>query len=595
VEGATHLENRSVQRTIDGTIARARWRLRLQRAVERTATALVPASALALVFLLVYKRDLIEVGVLWVGIAAAGAIAVAGLLLGLLSPVPDVAAARAVDARADLADRLGSAWDFARAPERTPFMEAAIRDAARHAGGLRVGRLLKLTRPRDLPMAVALLAAVGLALAIPRTAAELPDLERIEPPKPPSMVPPFQAALAREKLEETRREAEKAREPEARKVLSQIDKLWKGIAERQFDKRELWRRIAALQNRTLQGLSAEDKAEMGRLRKMGEEMASASVTKELAGALKRSDLARAQEALRELSRRLKDRLLTRKQRRELEKALKQAARKTRRELESLRRKLDQLRKDLRKRELQRLTREKKQRELERLSREMDKLQSMLTTQLSQELLDALRQMKRYSDADAGRSLERAGQKLEELMKRIRRLQLLTRAQDHIREMKELLRRGDQGSRDDQLREFHLRAGNGQGDLTLLLPLGGNGQKPGNCSQCGGNHPTREHGPTGGERDRPGPGIGTGTDMRLGKPTEIDAKYRESRLTGKKGRGESTSEIFYGAATKGFSRVGYKNVYLRYREVVEEALEKNKAIPHGYKRLVEKYFEMIRPR
>ena len=51
----------------------------------------------------------------------------------------------------------------------------------------------------------------------------------------------------------------------------------------------------------------------------------------------------------------------------------------------------------------------------------------------------------------------------------------------------------------------------------------------------------------------------------------------------------------GAATKGFSRVGYKQVYNRYKEAVEEALEKNKGIPPGQKRIVEKYFEMIRPR
>jgi hypothetical protein len=595
--------NRVTAQAIGRTIARAQRRIRWQRGFENGTTAVIPGAALALVALLLWKLGLVPAAVLTAGLAVAAAVVAGGLLLGFLRPVPKVWAARALDARADLADRIGSAWDFGQATERSPFMEAAIRDAASRARTLRIGRLFRLNAPRDWPVALLLIFALGalVALRFPPPGGH-PVLPR-PPPPPPPLVPAFQAALAQQKLEETRKEAEHARDSESRKLVGQLEALWKKIQERTIDKRSLWQRLAALQKQRQAGLSEGDQAELGRLRKMGEALAKADLTKELGDALKQADLARAQEALRELARKLKREELGLKQREQLAKALKAAAQKRERELQSRRRELDQLRKHLQKRKLEKLTREGKERELERLSRELEKMRSMLTAQLSEELMEALRQLRKQSrgeakqsQSDAGKSLERAAERLEELLKRLKRMQLMARSQDHIREMKELLRRGPQKDRDDQLRDFMMRAGNGKGDLTLLLP---GGEKEGSCSRCGGKHSTNQHGQGGLDRspsNQPSSGIGRGTDFRLGNPTDIkDAKYQESQLAGKKGRGESTSEIFQGAAVRGFSRVGYRNVYQKYREVVEEALEKNKGIPHGYKRIVEKYFEMIRPK
>jgi hypothetical protein len=588
---------------IDRAITRAQRRIRWQRALDNGTTALIPGGALALVALLLRKLGLVADSVLLTGLALAAAVVGAGLLWGFLRPVPRLWAARAIDTRADLADRIGSAWDFAQARQRSPFMESAIRDAASRATTLRIGQLFRLKAPRDGPVALLLVLALGVlvALRFPPPGGQ-PVLPRPLPP-PPALVPAFQAALAQAKLDETRKEAERARDSESRKLVGQIEALWKRIQERTVDKRTLWQRLAALERQRQAGLSEDDRAELGRLRKMGEKLAKANLTKELGDALREADLARAQEALRELARKLRREELSLKQRAELTRSLKSAVEKRERELQSLRREIEKLRRQLRKRKLERLTRERKERELERLSRELEKMRSMLTAELSEDLLDALRKLKKQSrgdskasESDAGKSLERAAARLEELLRRLKRARLLARGQDHIREMKELLRRGPEKDRDDQIKEFMLRAGNGQGDLTLLLP---GGEREGRCQKCGGNHSTREHGQGGEDQSpssEPSSGIGRGTDFRLGQPTDLQgARYRESQLTGKKGRGESTSEIFQGAAVRGFSRVGYRNVYQKYREVVEEALEKNKGIPHGLKRIVEKYFEMIRPR
>jgi hypothetical protein len=600
-------------------IGRARRRIRLQRAIEGATLGLLAAALASLVMVLLFKLRVVdEAALVAFGVGAAGAV-VLGALVGALLKVPVIAAARALDARADLADRLGSAWDFGHSAERTPFMEAAIRDASRAASGLRVGTFLHLRAPSHLRAVILLLCALGLltVLRIPIDEDSIAAVAPRPPPPPPPLVPPFQAALAQKKVEESQKEAKRLEDRKTQKILQKLERLWQDIASRKFDRRALWRRIAALQRPDGAKLSEDEKAELGRLKKTGEAMKTAAIGRRLGDALGRQDLEEAQRALRDLARRLQDKRLSKKERSELERALKRATEKTRKELSSMRRKLEQLKKQLAKRKLETLAKNKKQRELERLSKELEKLQSMLSTKLSQELMDALRKMKKYEDADAGRSLEKAAERMKQLMKRLRQLRLAARTKDHIREMKELLRRGNQGQRDDQLRDFTLRAGNGQGeDITLLLPgqgKEGEGQgdqgddgrslkRPGTCGKCGGGHPTKEHGQAGkqgqqgGPSDGQGPGIGTGSNMKLGQATDLkDARYKDEQLRGKKGRGESTSEIFMGAATKGFSRVGYKNVYLRYKEAVEEALEKNKGIPHGYKRIVEKYFEMIQPR
>src|SRR5262249_45492921 len=160
-----------------------------------------------------------------------------------------------------------------------------------------------------------LLMAAGMSLAVlilfllrfPVAAVELPIADRLTPgpPKAP-MVPAFQALLAREKVEESKKEAERARDPEAKKVLGSIAKLWKQIQERTIDKRDLWKKIAALQQQKFSGLNAEDKDELGRLKKLGQQMEKSKVAERLSQALQKGDLAKAQEALRELARRLQD-------------------------------------------------------------------------------------------------------------------------------------------------------------------------------------------------------------------------------------------------------------------------------------------------
>lgn len=607
-------------RPIDRVVGRARRRIRLQRALEVGTTALLPVGALGLVVVLLFKLGFVDEQALVLAAAAGAASVLLAALVAAWWRLPDVVAARAIDARADLADRLGTAQDFEHVAEPTPFMEAAIRDAARVARGLRVGRHLPLRRPKDLGAACLMLLAVALLflLRFPM-AGDGAGLVRALPPMPPPppMVPPFQAALAQKKVEESRKEADRLKDEQAKKVLGKLDELWKGIHNRQFDKRELWRRLAALQKQAAGGkLSEEDKAELGRMKKMGDSLGKSDVTKRLSDALKKGDLDEAQRALRELARKLSDNKLTKKERKELEKALKKAAEKTQKQLTQMKRKLEKLQKQMQKRKLEKLAKNKKERQLEKLKKEMDKLASQLSTQLSQELMDALKKMKKYENPDAGRSLEKAAQRMKEMMKKIRRLQLLSKTRDHIKEMKDLLRRGNQKGRDDQMKDFFARAGDGQGDdITLKLPgegdqegqgdqPGGKQLKPkggGTCQKCGGGHPTGQHGSGQGQKGDgqgkgQGPGIGTGSDHKLGAATDLkDARYRDLQLKGKKGRGEQTSEVFMGAATKGFSRVGYKKVYNRYKEAVEEALEKNKGIPPGQKRIVEKYFEMIRPR
>ena len=85
--------------------------------------------------------------------------------------------------------------------------------------------------------------------------------------------------------------------------------------------------------------------------------------------------------------------------------------------------------------------------------------------------------------------------------------------------------------------------------------------------------------TGGTNDGKRPGIRAG---------------RTEKIQGIHGKGPTTKQTFLDAARRGFARRNWRHVYARYTAVAQEMMD-SEALPAGRRALVQRYFELIRPR
>lgn len=70
--------------------------------------------------------------------------------------------------------------------------------------------------------------------------------------------------------------------------------------------------------------------------------------------------------------------------------------------------------------------------------------------------------------------------------------------------------------------------------------------------------------------------------------------KDSSLQGVQTKGRSIRETIVTSAQEGFSRRDYKDVYVKYKGITEEAIAKEE-VPSGYRFMVKRYFKNIEPR
>ena len=94
----------------------------------------------------------------------------------------------------------------------------------------------------------------------------------------------------------------------------------------------------------------------------------------------------------------------------------------------------------------------------------------------------------------------------------------------------------------------------------------------------------------------------GTELESGNEPKqdrdpIDVQYRDEALKSQGGVADpgdmTTQQIIEHAGQKGFANQPYREVFQTYEKAAESVLD-NETIPQGYRRYVEKYFDMIRP-
>jgi hypothetical protein len=635
--------------------ARAERRLRTRRALAVGAVALCVSLTLACVVVALRKTGVLAEAparrLLFLLAAAPFATALAGYARRL-DTLPWRAGALALDRFHGLADRLSSALAFAREPAPSPFMFAAIDDAVARAPSLDPARAVPIHAPPHLGAALGLACAlVAIALFEVRQhvpAAHVATIDAVD-------VTADDLDAMRDFLDQMR-----AREQtdEAKAATREFNQLIEDLAARRLDRTEAFRRMQQLEDKLLEGREADAKALEDAMKKIGDEMKAAELTKPAGEALESQNLAVAEKKLHDLAAKLRDGKGPDKgQLDKMREALKRASESQSKRQEMLAQRREELRQQLlaqrnkasdaggsdeersllqkRERELERLDRETQQseatgRQLDRLDRELaqaaedlmkdmglsandldksaEDINRMQQQQMSQEEKEQLRQKLQ----ELREMMRQQGQGGQGQMARLRRFQQQARGQS-----------GGQGGQQGEGQEGQGQEGQGQqgqgqgqqGQGQQGQGQNGQGGQPGGKSAGGGGEvwvlgpngqkilmlsQSRSSGSGGGgsSGDEPGGGKGWGTshDAHIeGKATAGVAPGQNTQVAGQDtGQGASRSEVIEGAAERGFATRGYQKVFREYDTVAEEALAKDE-IPGGYRFYVRRYFELIRPR
>jgi hypothetical protein len=636
----------------------AERRIRLDRSLRVGATTLAVALLVCLLATALRKLGVVpEWGTrLMFGLAAA-AVATAAFV-AWTARLPEHAGARALDRFHALNDRIASALAFSTQARgepsnvRTPFMDAAIEDAVAAARDAEPTRAVPLATPRaaglSAGLAVALLALVFFEVRhhVPRAHAKTIDALEMAPDDLDDV---------RDFLAQVR---EKDSSDDTRAAIDEFNRLVEDIAKKRLDRTDAFRQMQALDNKLLSGQAADRKALEQQLERIGEELKRAELTKPAGEALSQAKLHDAEDALRDLAKKMRAGpagSIDKAKLDQLRQALKKAAEDAERRRQELEKRRDELADEILKMKQrvgdggsdeERSLLEKKQRELERLDRNVDEQKNAgrQLDRLDRELEQAAEDLMKDLGLSA-RDLEQGAEDLNRMEQSEMTQQEKEELRQKLQELRELVRQQGQGAGKQQvvrLKRFG-RLARGQGGQGGQQGQGGeqggpqaNGEDQGAEGQSGQGQngegqngqqdgQGRAGGGQGGETWILGPngekmlllsqgsgmgqgngGGGEGTSSRgnwgeghdpklQGGATNPKMGTQDTQVQGADtGQGPSRSQVILGASERGFASHGYRKVYTEYHQVAEESLAKDE-IPGGYRFYVKRYFQLIRPR
>lgn len=614
-----------------GAAGRASRRMRLAVALA-AGVKVLPFALVAVAVLLAIAKVRPSVRLdRWVLVVAGLGLAVtlASALRAALRRQAPLAGAVALDHHHGLFGRIASALEFRRVAkaERTPLMQLAIEDGVAHAERLDPRRAVRIPVPQEALLVLALAVGLGGLAAL-----EVPRVRII--PAPPAPKPLLMGADDLELFRDLGAElAKQTNNPEQLAAVGRYNKLVEDIAEHRVDRHEVFRRLAEIERDLARGLDEEHEALDEGLEAVARELGKSPMSRKASEALSEKRLEDAEKALRELAQKLRD-SKPKPSAAEIERlrnALSRAAQQTTERaqaIEKRRKELTEEKEGLLKKKggdagIKDPNGEKKlaenQRKLERLERESSrakKSQEQLS-ELDKELAKAAADLKKAM-GDAANDLEQGAQKLNRMAREklddAQKRDLIRR----LREMREVLRQEGQGgdARKQRLQRFSNRArgnkpGEGQGQGQPGQQGKGKGGRPeirfgqgdgpgveipgmAQSGQQPGGRPGGEGDDQGGA-DK-GQGHGSGHDPNIaGDRSRLAGKTADVSAAGiDTGEGSASAEVIYGAAERGFTGKGYKDVFTDYETVSESVLEKDE-IPSGYRFYVRRYFQLIRPR
>ncbi|HEX3176024.1 MAG TPA: hypothetical protein VHZ49_05060 [Methylomirabilota bacterium] len=162
----------TLDRLVRRVAAQVRWRRAEHHALRGAFWASLPA-----VVVIALKGP---IGPRAIAIAAALVVGgvLAGALWGVLKRTADADAARLADRAFGLEDRVATALEWAERPDRTPLVEALVRDATARVSALSPRTIVRRIVPREarfLPVPVLAVLVLALAPPVPMPSGRLPD------------------------------------------------------------------------------------------------------------------------------------------------------------------------------------------------------------------------------------------------------------------------------------------------------------------------------------------------------------------------------------------------------------------------------------
>ncbi len=305
--GATQLPQ------VVAALSRVRRRLRLQRALQHGVYGLLIGAGLALCATLSYRLGaLSQPQLLRLSLAGLGLFFV-GVLVGALRRIEPLAVAARIDQSHALYDRLSSALQFAGVGSTPPpsplgpeaaLRELAIADAEQAARGVEAHRAAPFVRPQRLgwiPI-LGLLTLGVLWIRLPQPSVSPPAA----PPPPPAAearfsVEPELIAPEKDELARLLADAEQRGDEEAAAILRELQKLLQQVERGELTRKEAFDKLSELEQRLMRGKDGSLEELKEKLRKAGNELSEAKLTRELGQALAKEDLAKAQAELKKLA------------------------------------------------------------------------------------------------------------------------------------------------------------------------------------------------------------------------------------------------------------------------------------------------------
>lgn len=616
--------DRRAQR-IRRSAARAERRLRYRLGIRRLALWLplpLGVCGAALSAVKVFELGPRLQNSLFLGVLALTGWTIGMVVHGVLKRPPRWAGTLALDRHHHLNDRLTTALEYLESEEghRSSFAQAAIEEGLGVSTRLEVRRAVPVPVPRELLISAAL---AGLLLGI--TWFEIPVERPVPSPLPfqPLLLAQDDLSLYREIAQEL---GSRTQDAESQAALRRFNRLLEDLVDQRVDRREAFERLGRLEAELSRLSDAGREARELGLEGVAQELARSGLTKQASEALEQKKLKDAEQALRKLSERLrkKDERPSPAELDRLRSALARASRVNSERLsaiEARRRELEQERQSLLKkhkgskdpkaterdpklsenrRQLERLQRDKARaaraaEELSELDRELARAAEQLAKDLG-ESADAIDQGAEDLNRIARRAL--SDREKRELLQRLRELREILRQEgqagaERKRQMMRFSQRArgkrGQGSETEQSAEPGRSESGPTGRKTLVeLPRvtqtrSGAGSpdpetNPGSEKTSGGSQPGRGHDPN----------LSGEASSRIGQTRDVSAAGVDT------GQGTASAEVIYGAAEQGFTGRGYREVYVQYQTVAEQALEQE-PIPPGYRFYVRRYFQLIRPR
>lgn len=301
----------SVQRAL----LRVRRRLRLLRAVQYGVYGGLGGLSLSFAATILYRFGKLTAADLHRTAGLAGGLVLVAIAVGALRRIDPLHVAARIDQSHALNDRVSSALQFAGVGSTPPpsplgpeaaLRELALADAEQVAMRIEPSRAAPFVRPQHLSwLAIGLLATLlALTVRLPRLASPPPTTPPTRPPTAPEARLIVEAELIEPEKDELRRlldEAEKRGDEEAAAILRELLKLLDRVERGELTRKEAFDTLSELEQRLMQGKDGALEELKERLRKAGNELSEAKLTKELGQALVKEDLAKAQAELKKLA------------------------------------------------------------------------------------------------------------------------------------------------------------------------------------------------------------------------------------------------------------------------------------------------------